>query len=206
MRAVLFEDPFVSELDPLALARPAYMLSCGGTTLFAGLQQITNLVGSLVRPHLSAVELADRELSQLQHIAEEPTLIVNARLVPSVETFRVIAEIVRRAKPCVVNTERGIAVAVLPAGAKLPEDPTCLEDYYSLRDEIAHHSLPEEEHDLSMLTYAHDIVSEHLLNFADTLEHQIQSESLHQQSDGVFVADPNTVIVMRLLTMVHKIE
>ena len=195
MHAVLFEDPYVPELDPLALARPAYMLSCGGSTLFSGMQRIANITKTLVRPHLAAVELADRELSATNtdgnggHI-----LLVNARLVPSVATFRTLSELVRRESPCVVNTEQGIAVAVVPVTMDLPENVSSLDGYYALRDQIAIHSIPEEEHDLSMLSYAHDIVSEHLLNFGDTLEDRIASDSYHQLNDGVFVADPRTVI------------
>ncbi|MFC1758771.1 putative sugar nucleotidyl transferase [Planctomycetota bacterium] len=195
MRTVLFEDPYVSELDPLALARPAYLLSCGGSTLFAGLQQVTGISSAIVRPHLKAVELSDRAFSN-ESVSERDglTLLVNARLVPSVGTFRTLAELLRRKTPCVVSTEHGIAVAVLPETVKVPDDLSTLEGYYLLRDRIAMYDIPEEEFELSMLTHAHDIVSEHLLNFDDTLEKRIASGNYHQLSDGVFVVDPNTVI------------
>ena len=193
MRTVLFEDPFVSELDPLALARPAYMLSCGGSTLFEGLQRIGRVTETWVRPHLRPVELADRELTSHSGPGGM-TLLVNARLVPSVATLRTIAELMRRATPCVVNSTQGVAVAVLPADIRLPEQLNSIHDYHALHDEITKHAIPEEEHDLPILTYPHEIVSEHLLNFGDTLEHRIESGTFRQLNDGVFVADPNTTI------------
>lgn len=192
MRSLLFEDPFVTELDPLVLARPAYSLSCGGFTLIEGLNQITDVAGVFVRPHLREVEEADRGLLPLSAPTREATLLVNARVVPSVATWKTFNDLAQRQAPCIVRAGDRISLAIVPAGTQIPDDPSKPEEYRQLLDTLNRLKLPETELEVSMLSHPHNIVAEHLLNFADGLEYRINSGDFHQLADGVFVEDPNT--------------
>ncbi|MCA9216366.1 MAG: hypothetical protein KDB27_25030 [Planctomycetales bacterium] len=194
MRTVLFEDPLVSQLDPLALARPAYLLSCGGTTLYGALGAIVTPVESYVRPHLRAIEDADRTLTAHGGAVPETTLLLNGAVVPTVATIRTLNELVQLGKQCVVRNRDQIAAAVVPAGFPLPLNPTDSDGYQLLKRALDEFNVPDEDYSIHLLRDPHDLVAEHVLNFADTLEDRIARNDFTQLADGVFVTDPNTTI------------
>ena len=84
MQIVLFEDDAVDRLAPLAVAEPAFAITCGSYKLV----QLASGLGpeiSLVREHLRPVEMETypRRTPPSQPLAG-PVLFVNARVVPSV--------------------------------------------------------------------------------------------------------------------------
>src|SRR5262245_15272118 len=117
MAIVLFEDEGVAKLDPVAVGKPAFAISCGGYRLFDILGQLEGPVHARVRPHLGAIVAAD--FAQFAGEAAEtsgPVLWVNARLVPSAASLARLREIISAARPGIVQSAAGVSAALLPAG------------------------------------------------------------------------------------------
>ena len=87
MPILLFEDEQVTQLYPITIGRPAFTISCGSFRLIDRLTALDPQVDVRVRPHLRAVHAADFPAPAVRS-KSEPTLLVNARLVPSADVLR----------------------------------------------------------------------------------------------------------------------
>jgi glucose-1-phosphate thymidylyltransferase len=111
-----FEDERVELLAPIIHARPAYAITCAGYRLIDWLSELTrqtvdaSLVGE-VRDYLQAIQTADYNLSSVPaSLCSRPAagedlpdvLLVNARLVPSVDTLRNLRELIKDQRFAVV--------------------------------------------------------------------------------------------------------
>lgn len=111
MLILCFEDTRVEKLAPITHARPAYAITCAGYQLIDWLDEIrrqtpdASLAGE-VREHLQAIQDADHPLDKIpaslsfdekaDSSAEVPdVLLVNARLVPSLDNFKRINDLAR---------------------------------------------------------------------------------------------------------------
>lgn len=118
MLILCFEDNRVEKLAPITHARPAYAITCAGYQLIDWLDEIrrqtpnATLAGE-VREHLRAIQDADHPLDRIPHSlsfqeaadssGEVPdVLLVNARLVPSLDNFKRIKELIRDQRFAVV--------------------------------------------------------------------------------------------------------
>jgi UDP-N-acetylglucosamine diphosphorylase / glucose-1-phosphate thymidylyltransferase / UDP-N-acetylgalactosamine diphosphorylase / glucosamine-1-phosphate N-acetyltransferase / galactosamine-1-phosphate N-acetyltransferase len=90
MRLCLFEDRRASQLEPLALTRPVFALTCGMTTLgekqrrHCGLEE----TGILVRPLLAEICRQDYPFfpcNDFDWLREEVTLLINGRWLPPLQ-------------------------------------------------------------------------------------------------------------------------
>ena len=87
MRLCLFEDPGVSDLEPLTLTRPVFELLCGLGSLADKQRRSFDCpeVGALIRPHLAATYHLQQPhivINDLAWLRAEPTILVNGRWLP----------------------------------------------------------------------------------------------------------------------------
>ena len=81
MSIVLFEDDRVRQLDPVAVGKPAFAISCGGYRLFDIVAALGVPAGVRVRPHLTDIVAADfPQFAAGSSDSSAPTLWINARL------------------------------------------------------------------------------------------------------------------------------
>lgn len=118
MRICLFEDARVATLEPIALSRPAFELRCGFTTLAQKYRRLFQPRATfvLVRPHLA--ELYARQnptiaVNDTDAMAEETTVLVNARWLPPARPARLEAEKLYADGPFVATVGDEVAYAVL---------------------------------------------------------------------------------------------
>ncbi len=186
MPMVLFEDEQVTQLYPGAIGKPAFMISCGSYRLRDLVAELSRDVQVRVRPHLRAVYDADHPATDTAAKADEPVLLVNARLVPSAATLARLAELLRGGRPGTYDNGQTMALALLPSGAELPPVEQSPQE---LREWVAKLGLPtQESDDLPLLDYPHDIVRHHLTTLPANLEHRLAAGGYHEIGDGVFAA------------------
>ncbi|OYP34956.1 putative sugar nucleotidyl transferase [Rhodopirellula sp. MGV] len=89
MKLICFEDQFVSQLQPITYARPAYAITCASYQLIDWLRLLPGEISVSVRNYLAAIEQLDAGLGAPndEAVRGEDVLLVNARLVPRVETL-----------------------------------------------------------------------------------------------------------------------
>jgi glucose-1-phosphate thymidylyltransferase len=185
MSIVLFEDEHVSALDPVALGKPAFAITCGGYRLFDIVDQLELPVSAYVRPHVRQVAAADFPRYAIeQPRVSGPALWINARLVPSVRTLAALRDLWLMGKGALVRQGRTVAAALVPDPAKQPslgERLPTASDFEALGLAVAEGELP-------VFEYPHDIVRHHLTTFVENLDHRIARGSYQEQSPGVYLA------------------
>src|SRR5262245_36089314 len=116
VQIILFEDELTDQLAPLAMAEPAFAVTCGGYKLAQLAGELGN-VYSAVRKHLAPVEaesFPQRVLNGRQ--LDPPILAVNARLAPSVSVVQQLKSIADAGREGVVQVGQSIAAALVTRG------------------------------------------------------------------------------------------
>ena len=185
MDVLLFEDALVSRLDPVALGKPAFAVSCGGRRL---LDLVAGLGGKLhahVRPHLRQVVEADYSTVSLAGgFGSGPLLVVNARLAPTRAAQQLMTELVARNESAIVFADEVIAVAFLAEelASRLQRSDAAVDRALA--------GMPLAKHSATapLIDYPHDVLRHHLLSFAENLSATIATGEYRQTRDGVFLA------------------
>ena len=185
MSVVLFEDDRVRQLDPVAVGKPAFAISCGGYRLFDIVGELSSAANVRVRPHLADIVAADfPQFAGQPADPSGPMLWINARLAPSVKSLEQLAALLKAGQPGIVRTDASVVAALVPAGSPLAIAPGALPS----DDDFAALGLPSLSVELPLFEYPHDIIRHHLTTFSANLEHRLARGGYRQLSDGVFVA------------------
>lgn len=211
MTIVLFEDEQVTRLYPVTIGKPAFGISCGSYRLLDLVAGLGRKICYVVRPHLRAFWPSDEPNGSSAASSRAQTVLVNARLVPSVAVAGEIKKAIAAARPGVVfgtsqpprdrppavheapnsgaNTVGGshIALAVLPPGAPVPAGDTNPKELYDQLGRQGLQSLPGLT-ELPLLEYPHDIIRHHLATLGPNLEHRLAAGDYREVADGVFAA------------------
>jgi UDP-N-acetylglucosamine diphosphorylase / glucose-1-phosphate thymidylyltransferase / UDP-N-acetylgalactosamine diphosphorylase / glucosamine-1-phosphate N-acetyltransferase / galactosamine-1-phosphate N-acetyltransferase len=186
MYIILFEDELAQQLYPLALARPAFGVSCGSYRLIDLATRLGNEPRAIVRPHLHAVLAADcPELVAPLKPGQGSTLLVNARMVPAASVIARLKTLIDSDRPAIVRSGNSVAAALIGPEHDLPSlDFTANE--LSAWFESA--QLKPIEMELPLFEYPHELIRWNMQileeNLADRLSHGDYSEI----ADGLFAA------------------
>src|SRR6185436_21124070 len=112
MNVIVFEDEQVTRLQPVTLGRPAYAITCGSFRLIDWLRELGSPLRGIVRPYLKELQRIDFE-DLARPPAPGPTLMVNARLVPSVDVFQQLKALLKESRAGVVLSDNVIAAVLL---------------------------------------------------------------------------------------------
>jgi glucose-1-phosphate thymidylyltransferase len=185
MNVLIFEDSAVSQLDPIALGKPAFAILCGGRQLVEVVAQFGSL-HAFVRPHLRRVVEADYQSVSLEgSFGKGPLLVVNARLVPSLPNLKVLSDLVARPRSLAIQSGGAVAAALLdaPSVSALERTTDSIEGACSMA--------ASETFDapLALFDYPHDVLRHHMTIFGDNLTATLVDGSYRQLDDGVFLAE-----------------
>lgn len=185
MSVVLFEDESVAVLDPVAIGKPAFTISCGSYRLLDVALLLEQPLQVRVRPHLVALVAADfATLGSGSLDAHAATLWVNARVVPSVAALGELRRLLASGQPGIVRSGKAVVAAVVPPDeqrfGESRELPTA--------EQFAALGLPPVEARLPLFEHAHDVIRYHLTTLGGNLDHRIATGAYEQRADGVFVA------------------
>lgn len=188
MSILVFEDAQVENLYPITIGRPACAITCAGFRLVDWIHRLEAPTGAVIRPHLAEMFAIDfPKLASGK--GDGPQLLINARLVPSVDVYRALESILREGRPGAVKHNGVTAAALLPAEAPAPPQDLQtdqLADYLSYSGVGALAELP---HKLPLLEYPHDVVRYNLETFGVNLDYRLESGEYREVADGVFAAE-----------------
>ena len=188
MHIVLFEDDAVDQLAPLAVAEPAFAITCGSYKLV----QLASGLGpeiSLVREHLRRVEMETypRRTPPSQPLAG-PVLFVNARVVPSLGARHQLQKLIDEARDGVVyggSQKSDVAAALVNRGS------ITLSNFDKIQSLISSFNLQALDIDLPLLEYPHDCIRHHLACCREDLEYRIRTGPPQSYPTAGGMAEPN---------------
>ncbi|MDG1874708.1 MAG: putative sugar nucleotidyl transferase [Mariniblastus sp.] len=190
MNIIVFEDAGTEKLSPISIGRPAYGISCGSYRLVDWLRAFEgNLVG-LVRPFLKSVQEFDYPDFQNELDPElKWTLVVNARLAPSVANVRRLQSIMGQAESDqsiqVFHSEGATSAAVVPTGLFVSSE---MSSWHKIIDELSlqpHSTVTE--NGFKLFKYPHDVIMENLECIGENLKHRVGLGRCEQLHKGVYV-------------------
>lgn len=193
MNLLLFEDELVAQLFPITTGRAAARVTCGSFNLHELLVALGENPSFLVRSHLREVLRTDGLAvappagdHAFRGRPNEPLVLLNSRLVPSVPIVERALAMARAGKPGAVVIDGATAVAVLPSNAApLAADATPS----ILAAMLKSHQLPPLTADLPLFQYPHDVVRHHPAALAENLKFRLSQERYREIADGVFAAE-----------------
>ena len=171
--------------SPITIGRPAYAVTCGSFRLIVAARELGPL-RRFVRPHLRGVEeAAAPEETVREGKLDGPTLLVNARLVPSLAALAKLHELIAANREGIVETDGSVAAAVVKRAIELPP----FGDGAALPAIVRKLELPAIAAELPLFEYPHDIIRYHLASLRENLEHRLRDGCYREVADGVFVGD-----------------
>jgi glucose-1-phosphate thymidylyltransferase len=194
MQVLVFEDDAVVQLYPITVGRPAYAITCATYRLIDWLIRLAHERGatllSIVRPHLAELERLDfPQIHRGPYSRREGTLLINARLVPSIAAASALRRLAESPHSALVPSGSTLAAAWIDAGGPLPlqiADTGRMAEY--LRGSIVG-KVPAIELPLRLFDYPHDVLREHLANFGESLACRLREGAYREVADGVFAAE-----------------
>ncbi len=185
MNIIVFEDEQVTRLHPVSLGRPAYAISCGSFRLIDWLRELGCPLRGVVRPYLAELQRIDfADLAQ--SLTPGPTLMVNARLVPSVDTFQQLRSLLKEPRAAVALTENSVAAVMLGQDADATAEDLEPSTVAAFLQRIGVHSLPVLEVRLPLFAHPHDVIHFNMQILARNLEYRIASGKYRELAPGVF--------------------
>ena len=199
MQIVVFEDDQVGRLHPITIGRPAYAITCASYRLIDWVGELARdlaaPLSAVVRPHLAEIQRLDfPEIAAAPPAKRDGTLLVNARLVPSVAAAQELRGLAQAARTTLVTDGESIAAAWIDPSGPLPLAVATVEKFGDyLRTSVAGRLPPAETAKLPLLAYPHDVVRHNLAIFEQNLAHRIRVGQYQEIADGVFAADGATL-------------
>jgi len=198
MNIIVFEDSGVENLYPVTTGRPAYAITCASLRLVDFLKSLNSRMVGIVRPFLERIQMLDfPELEQSLDLSQRWTLIVNARLAPTVKNWENICALIESSDQLLPE---GILIRVGWATAAAIVPTSTLQDHPRARWSEIIESLGSRpsceiiEDDLSLFDYPHEIIDQNIQSFQDNLAHRIAHGNYTEKHENVFVADGVQII------------
>ncbi|MEW4562267.1 putative sugar nucleotidyl transferase [Bremerella sp. JC770] len=190
MNCILFEDRLVSKLYPIVLARPAYGITCGGFRLAELLAEKFDACRGVVRYHIAALQAQYYpQLHETPSLEGQPTLLLNASLVPRIQTLGKLTQWAESKQPGIVRHEGRVVAALLPPGHRIPNTSSTYDEFLAFVDTLSTRSeLPPRDEAFPLFEYAHDVVRFNEEIIHENLEYRLKSGNYREVREGVFAA------------------
>lgn len=190
MDVIVYEDQYVNRLYPVTTGRPAYAITCGSYRLVDWLWQLRRPTRGVVRPHLREIQRRDYpQFIEDDSPATGPTVLVNARLVPSRSTFDVLGRLFQHGRPAAIWQGEVLAAAILSEPLNVERLNAASDRIDDVLAGLGLPDLPPFEGQLSLLEYPHDLIHWNLVTLAGNLEYRLTHGQYRELRDGVFAAD-----------------
>ncbi|MCX7038194.1 MAG: putative sugar nucleotidyl transferase, partial [Spirochaetes bacterium] len=184
---VLFEDQFLADMNPVALTRPAFSVTCASYTLHEIVSSISTRVSYVVRDYLTKV--AARRFPQKGR-DKGPALFLNASIVPDVRYAARIRSLASDGQPFVCTAGHRVSAAYVPAEMAAPEKLSAEE----ITPWLLERKLPLLDDEL-FKTFDHQFeVVKHLEGlFPANIAQRLASGSYREMKPGVWAAEDVTI-------------
>ncbi|TWU55075.1 putative sugar nucleotidyl transferase [Rubripirellula reticaptiva] len=190
MQIICFEDDRVDQLRPIAIARPAYAITSASFCLVDWLKRLPGKLTGSVRPYLQVIQQLDHGIDRVPDTIDDAdgVLLVNARVMPTVEQEKTLGELVKLGRSgIVVDGEDGSILAARMTAADVASVDA--DETYSLIERLLAKAgqLDRLEHKLAAFCWPHDIIACHMKEMATSMNRRLELGRYTETSDGVFV-------------------
>lgn len=225
LNILLFEDEAIQGLSPITTGRPAYAIRCGGYRLIDHLQRLRESDESLricvaVRRHLAPLQTQDFPWLEDFDTQDRWTMLVNARLVPTIGCWEGLQRLVRGPQVCRRYCGSQVAAAIVPT-RELEQQGEAAHGSITWRERIVNYladtrfrdsqnpvggnanpatnraTTPNERSaesvEFKLFGFPHEVIRYHLECLTDSLQYRMQQARYQQQRDGLFVAESAVV-------------
>ncbi|MCC9658917.1 putative sugar nucleotidyl transferase [Rhodopirellula halodulae] len=207
MHILCFEDSLVDQLCPIVHARPAYAITCASfrlvdwlRTLGSDFESKGSSIHGHVRDYLLPIQSADHGLQPpIDRLPDGDVLLINARLVPSVATYRILKSLANNDRSVTIESKSADGASVILAARVSAQDIQAATQANAQTGETSSSALEQllelasqsvkMDESLSAFQWPHEVVSEHMTAMNDSVEYRIEHGNYQQREDGVFVRD-----------------
>lgn len=199
MEIVVFEDDQVSRLYPITIGRPAYAITCGSFRLVDWLARLSRDTGAslrgIVRPHLTAIQQLDfPQFTPPEAQTNQPQLVVNARVAPSVSAYRSLARLIQEPSTAAIYENGSLAAArIMPGSAAMAPAGNDINSWIQFAAGLVSNRLPSADLHLPLFEYPHDIIRHNLAIISDSIEFRLSDNGVKEIAPGVFAAPGATL-------------
>lgn len=193
MSILVFEDSYCDRLSPITTGRLAVAITCGSFRLIDLLERLDVPCVGLSRPYLREIQRCDfPKLAEIHSAGltddQRPTILLNARAVPSVATFFTLRELLASPslEPRVVWDRDQVAAIVAPSITYRELRERGIDAIESLLQEAG--SWSRDLRKIDTFQMPHEVISKNMEILNENLEERIRVPGYTQRSDGVFVA------------------
>ncbi len=189
MHIILFEDSLVSQLYPISVSKPAFLLNVGSYSLINLVKRLGITIEAVVRPHLReivAVDFPDFWTPE-KGPRQGPILLLNARAVPHAKLLDVLRKLVDQERSGVVSSGHQTACVYL-AGQNNTALPNQVVGSGQLMGLIADMKLDQLDANIPLLEYTHDLVRFQMKMLNENLEDRLRIGNYREIEDGVFAS------------------
>ena len=193
MNVLVFEDPQVELLYPITIGRPAFSVNVGTYRLIDLLTRWECELTAFVRPHLRELVALDFPRINRRMGGQDWTLVVNARLVPSIENFDHLEKFTPSGEAVVIRNGPRIICAWVPT-AKLQrlQFNSSVGEFLDALDGclvgVREVLLP-----LEIVEFPHDLIRFNMRHFNANLQDRIARGTYREIADGVFAAEGSKI-------------
>ena len=188
MNIVVFEDAGADQLFPITTGRAAYTITCASFTLLDLLSELNGHWVGVVRSYLEPIQKLDYPIFQPELNSDhEWTLVVNARLVPSVSNLNGLNKLIdspsKQAR--VIRSGWAVGAAWIPTRhiAGKPDLTVAIEVYCNGAIE----KVEMVDQELKLFEYPHDVIRANMECFQQNIALRIEREEYQQTAENVFV-------------------
>ena len=180
---VLFEDHLLDRMNPVALTKPAFAVTCGCYNLWQVAQALSSRVSHVTRDYLAPVSRRD-------YPGTEPgagaTLFLNASVAPDIRYVERLQSLLEDDEPFLCTSGERVAAALIPADAELPEEL----DAAGVTPFLLNQGLPVHDDELfATIDYPFEIVKYHPELFPPNLQHKLEEGEFQEIRPGVFAGE-----------------
>ena len=180
---VLFEDQFLADMNPVALTRPAFSVTCASYTLHEIVSSISTRVSYIARDYMKKVAACRFPQKGRE---KGPALFLNASIVPDVRYAARIRELAAGGKPFVCTAGHRVSAAYVPEEMAAPEKLTAEE----ITPWLLECKLPLLDEELFRTFDRQFEVVKHLeALFPGNIAHRLASGSYREVKPGVYAAE-----------------
>ncbi|QDT04070.1 Bifunctional protein GlmU [Rubripirellula lacrimiformis] len=196
MHTLCFEDDRVDQLRPVAVARPAYAITCASFRLVDWLKRLPGTLSGRVRPYLRDVQTLDYGLQAMPakiggEISDaDGVLLVNARVAPTVDNEATLQRLAKSDRPGVlIDPEDGSLLAARLAAADVASlNDGSSEPLLGRMLSLAMGLAPMDEK-LAVFRWPHDIIACHMKSMPESMNRRLEWGNYTETADGVFAGE-----------------
>ncbi len=197
---LVYEDSLVDQLYPITTGRAAFEITCASFRLIDWLRLLPGDLTARIRPHLRTLQLQNApDLSRSLDTANETTLVINARIVPSHSNYEKLKAFAACPDSKSISAGGRIVAAKVSTASIQDFAATDLTELLETSvDRNGGSPNGDRSDEVSLFEYPHDVIRFNQKSFEENLAFRLRDSKFREIRDDVFAhesakIDPSVV-------------